>query len=271
MSARQASRTLVDNLSITRSSVPSSELCRQCRNSTRIITTRRYVSDKPNRNESFPEVLRRKLWKGTPPGPENIDDVYGGPGVFANMARERQKRREREAQSEDPADTPGERRSKYRTMDSARNERLTDEESIFSPGSGQSSEQESVPEQRPSSTMRTSPESAAAIDETGMKRRIPGTKSTENASLTRTAAEILNMQDSERASKFEAEKQRKVNEKARNMGMDQIQGQQAAKTEETETTSTALDDIRDWDNLPIIGHNGNWREMPINPADSYKP
>lgn len=100
MSVRHGSRFLFDAIPVSR---PSSYICRQCRHdlkrTSQLAQQRRYASndaeDIPNKSragESRTEKLRKALWKGKPPGPENIDDVYGGPGFFATVAKERKER-----------------------------------------------------------------------------------------------------------------------------------------------------------------------------------
>lgn len=93
--------------SFTASSKPY--VCRSCRESLKAsipTTSRRFASTEPQRDEnqttkepsSALERIRSKLWKGKPPGPENIDDVYGGPGVLQTKLQERKKRRSRETE-----------------------------------------------------------------------------------------------------------------------------------------------------------------------------
>lgn len=93
MSVRHASRSIVDALPITRS---SSYICRQCMRNAQSPQTfaqrRCYASEGPE-TLPFAERVRRKLWKGKPPGPENVDDLYGGPGALETMYRERKERR----------------------------------------------------------------------------------------------------------------------------------------------------------------------------------
>lgn len=98
MSARYASRSLIENLPISR---PSQYICRQCRQNITTVShasqQRRFVSD-DSKQETILEKTRKKLWQGKPPGPENLDDLYGGPGFFATAAKERRERRAREQQ-----------------------------------------------------------------------------------------------------------------------------------------------------------------------------
>lgn len=95
MSIRHASRSVVDALPLSRS---STYICRQCRRNAHpsqiLIQQRQYASE---RDDSLPlaERVRRKLWKGKPPGPENVDDLYGGPGAIETMFKERRERRAR--------------------------------------------------------------------------------------------------------------------------------------------------------------------------------
>lgn len=114
MSVRHASRTVFEGLPISR---PSRYICRQCRKNLQPVQTlaqqRRHSSNKPDQNKyedeeehvpepakSIPERLREKLWKGTPPGPKNIDDVYGGPGFFKTLKTERQERQRKRQELE---------------------------------------------------------------------------------------------------------------------------------------------------------------------------
>lgn len=103
MSLRHASKSVVDGLSISRS---SNYVCRQCRRNAHpsLIATqqRQFASESPE-NLPFAEKVRRKLWKGKPPGPENVDDLYGGPGVLETMYKERRERRARRKPSPSPA------------------------------------------------------------------------------------------------------------------------------------------------------------------------
>lgn len=106
MSIRHASKSVVDGLSLSR---PSNYICRQCRRnahpSSIAIQTRQFASERPG-NIPFAERVRRKLWKGKPPGPENVDDLYGGPGALETMYKERQQRKAQAKASEQSADQP---------------------------------------------------------------------------------------------------------------------------------------------------------------------
>jgi len=77
MSVRHASRSLVDALPLSR---PSNYVCRQCRRSLKPVQVvpqqQRNASSRPE-DLPFAERVRRKLWKGPPPGPENVDELYG--------------------------------------------------------------------------------------------------------------------------------------------------------------------------------------------------
>ncbi|KAK5956986.1 hypothetical protein OHC33_001355 [Knufia fluminis] len=99
MSARHVSRSLIEALPL---SQPSKYVCRQCRHtlqSAQVVSQQRgYArtrgpSSTPAPTEEVPyaEKVRRKLWKGKPPGPENVDDLYGK-GFIDTMREERQKK-----------------------------------------------------------------------------------------------------------------------------------------------------------------------------------
>lgn len=102
MSVRHASKSVVDALPLSRS---STYVCRQCRRNAHpsqiLLQQRKYASD---RNGELPlaERVRRKLWKGKPPGPENVDELYGGPGALETMFKERRERRARTKYADDP-------------------------------------------------------------------------------------------------------------------------------------------------------------------------
>lgn len=57
------------------------------------------VKEDLNRPTSSLERIRSKLWKGKPPGPENIDEVYGGPGHIQTLIKARRSRRARQPDS----------------------------------------------------------------------------------------------------------------------------------------------------------------------------
>ncbi|KAK5082238.1 hypothetical protein LTR05_007382 [Lithohypha guttulata] len=103
MATRHASRTIIDAVPL---SQPKAYICRQCRKNLRppqvVFQQRRYASRKAENDsnatgDTWTEKIRSKLWQGKPPGPENIDDVYGGPGFFATMAKERKEKKQRAA------------------------------------------------------------------------------------------------------------------------------------------------------------------------------
>ncbi|KAK5075334.1 hypothetical protein LTS08_001600 [Lithohypha guttulata] len=103
MATRHASRTIIDAVPL---SQPKAYICRQCRKNLRpsqvVFQQRRYASKKAENDsnatgDTWTEKIRSKLWQGKPPGPENIDDVYGGPGFFATMAKERKEKKQRAA------------------------------------------------------------------------------------------------------------------------------------------------------------------------------
>lgn len=105
MSARHASRSLTDALSLSRS---STYVCRQCRRNahpSQVAAQQRQFASERNDDLPLAERVRRKLWKGKPPGPENVDDLYGGPGALETMYRERKERRARARASQTPTKT----------------------------------------------------------------------------------------------------------------------------------------------------------------------
>lgn len=96
MSARNASRSLADALPFSRS---SRYICRRCRRDFQPLIQQRHYASTKSENKPEPEApkrweqrIREKLWQGQPPGPENVDDVYGGPGFFKTLKTERQER-----------------------------------------------------------------------------------------------------------------------------------------------------------------------------------
>ena len=110
MSTRHVSRSIIDRVPI---SQPSRYICRQCRQNLKpassLVQQRRYASNSRQTEdeeqnvpiqESWAERTRKKLWKGKPPGPANIDDVYGGPGFFKTLKQDRQAAKQRKARGD---------------------------------------------------------------------------------------------------------------------------------------------------------------------------
>lgn len=97
MSLRHASKSVVDGLTLSRS---SNYICRQCRRNahpSQIASQQRHFASERPEDLPLAERVRRKLWKGKPPGPENVDELYGGPGVLETMYKERKERRAKKA------------------------------------------------------------------------------------------------------------------------------------------------------------------------------
>lgn len=138
------------------------------------------------------EKTRKKLWKGQPPGPENIDDVYGGPGFFAEVAKERKSRREVRIASKEsiPRDE--------REIPTPQVSEITEEESVF---------------RKPAATQ---------------------------AQYIERAEEGMADED------FDGD------------NVEYEVGKLAA-------------DVRSWEGLEVIGHQGEWQEMPATKADQYTP
>lgn len=182
MSIRHASKSVVDSLSLSRS---STYICRQCRRNahpSQLATQQRQFTSTSERPEDLPfaERVRRKLWKGKPPGPENVDDLYGGPGVLETMYKERKERRARGRQTQSvptsqPEDAPTD---EPRVLKKVTPGRRTDENMDMGPDGNahtlqKPTEIESGPPTRPDYIPATSWEGLPLVGSTGHWRENP--------------------------------------------------------------------------------------------------